>query len=180
MAERILYFTADSTPTEAELAEIETLRTLAEKPYVVTVHNGDMEPDYMVQGDYVMGAAPDAYQGIPVFDIEGAQAPDLEPGQAIVSDGSAIDVANTSGTVSVSGSTASVSLAGTDAVVSDAGTVDVGGVAATLSVSGNALSGVSLPGASGVVSDGDTFSTANGTVTLSVSGGTVTATYTAS
>lgn len=179
MAEHILYFTAESVPTEAELAEIDTLNALTEKPYHVTVHNGAMEPDYIATGDYAMGSIPGAYSELPVFDPEAAQAPDLEPGEAIVTDGDAIDVATSAGTVSVSSGVASVSLAGTDAVVSDSDTVDVGGVTATLSIAGNALSGVSLPGASAVVSDGDTFDTANGTVTLSVSGGTVTATYAA-
>lgn len=92
MTKRILYFTAGAALTEQEKADIEALNALAEPQYRVTVHNGDVDPDYLVPGDFAAGAVPDDYEELPVFDPENPPGPELPDTQAIVTDGQSLEV----------------------------------------------------------------------------------------
>lgn len=87
---KIIYFTAGTTPTEQEAADIAFLNALVGQ-YELNVSNGAVVPnlgaDVIETCDYVAGTIPTAYDAVDEFDIT---APPLPPAmiatQAVVTD----------------------------------------------------------------------------------------------
>ncbi|HBP4991384.1 hypothetical protein DZ952_011980 [Pseudomonas aeruginosa] len=152
MTQQILFFTAGAALTEEEKAVVEQLNALTLPSYSVTVHNGAVEPDYLVPGDYVAGAIPQPYISLPVFDPDNPPLPPVGEDRVVVSDGANVPVLPDSGSTELA--------------------------AATAAVAAGALSGVRLPATAAVVINGQDISVAGGTVTLSVAANVVTAAFT--
>ncbi|EMF0829280.1 hypothetical protein [Pseudomonas aeruginosa] len=152
MTQRILFFTAGAALTEEEKAVVEQLNALTPPAYSVTVHNGAVEPDYVVPGDYAAGAIPQAYAGLPVFDPDNPPSPAVGEGQVVVSNDATVSVLPASGSMAL--------------------------VSGTADVASGALAGIRLAATAAVVANGQTISVAGGTVTLSVAANVVTAVFT--
>lgn len=130
---RILYFTAGHKATGGEISAINAINALAIAPYEVLVMNATASPAYgagNIDGDYVAGTIPTAYNDAEVFPIfDHLNPPDqtnLIATQAIVSDTEVIVVKNSAGDVSKNGvavvtsnNVDEVALAATEAIVSD-------------------------------------------------------------
>lgn len=87
---KIIYFTAGTTPTEEEAADIAFLNALVGQ-YELNVSNGAVAPnlgtDEIKTCDYVAGTIPAAYEEVEEFDVT---APPIPPAmiatQAVVTD----------------------------------------------------------------------------------------------
>ncbi len=95
--QRIVYFTAGTTPTSGELADIAKLNAAAEAAYEVTVANGAAnakygETDRLIPCDLVAGTVPTEYNAIDVIDPDAIPARGLSDTQAVVENGEALTV----------------------------------------------------------------------------------------
>ncbi|QEG09329.1 virion structural protein [Xanthomonas phage Samson] len=100
--QRIVYFTAGTTPTSGELADIAKLNAAAEAAYEVTVVNGAANAKYgetnrLIPCDLVAGTVPTIYNAKEVIDPDAIPARGLAATEAIVQAGTPIAI--TGGTV---------------------------------------------------------------------------------
>jgi hypothetical protein len=99
MTANIIYFTASDIPTTQELADIDAWNAFA-GAYSVTVANGakapglglDSEGDpFLSNASFVAGTVPAIYSEIPVATIADLSGITLDPNQAIITDGDALE-----------------------------------------------------------------------------------------
>jgi len=155
MTKRILFFTAGAALTEQEKATIEALNALTEPAYQVTVHNGDIDPDFVVPGDFAVGSIPTTYGSLPVFDPANPPTPPIGDDKAIVSNGQALSVSLNGTAQQITPTVAAGALTAlqtpvTAAVVANAGTAPVQNSAGaavgtgTITVANRAVSNIRL------------------------------------
>lgn len=88
---KVIFFTAGTTATAGEIADIAKLNAAAEAQYEVIVANGAAnaqygETDRIIPSDFVAGTVPTKYNAVDVIDPDAIPNQALLPTQAIVSD----------------------------------------------------------------------------------------------
>lgn len=106
MSKKIIYFTAGSSPTAGELADIAALNSLAGPEYVVNVSNGAVDSGLgtIEASDYAAGTIPGDYSAVDVFSIANPPRPaSMIATQAVVYDTQALVIGTTTYTFTVAG-----------------------------------------------------------------------------
>lgn len=104
MSKKIIYFTAASSPTSGELADIAALNGLSGPEYVVNVSNGSVDSGFgsIESSDYVAGTVPGDYSGVTAFNISNPPRPaSLPSNQAVVFSTQALVIGATTYTFTV-------------------------------------------------------------------------------
>lgn len=149
--QRILYFTAGTTATTLELADIDKLNAAAAPDFEIIVLNGAAnseygEPDRLIPCDFVAGTIPTIYSAIEEAD------PDALPGQPLVN-GESVIVRNSVGAdghastaVVTNGALVGINLGATVAMVDHGETLGVTGTGtqATFTVFNGVITAITL------------------------------------
>lgn len=150
--QKIIYFTAGTTPTEEELADINALNALAAAQYDVNVSNGSVPSglgdDAIEASDFVAGTIPDAYEAVDIFDINNPPEPSNLPAtQAVVSDEDVLRLDDVDYEFTVEGndiSAIAVTLPSTQAIVSDEQEIVIGEDTFTITVAGGVITAIDV------------------------------------
>lgn len=94
---KVIFFTAGTTATAGEIADIAKLNAAAEAQYEVIVANGAANAQYgdtdrIIPSDFVAGTVPTKYNAVDVIDPDAIPNQALTPTQAIVNDAEALTV----------------------------------------------------------------------------------------
>lgn len=94
---KVIFFTAGTTATAGEIADIAKLNAAAEAQYEVIVANGAANAQYgdtdrIIPSDFVAGTVPTKYNAVDVIDPDAIPNQALAPTQAIVNDAEALTV----------------------------------------------------------------------------------------
>lgn len=191
MSKKIIYFTASSSPTAGEVADIAALNAMAGPEYVVNVSNGAVDSGLgkIESSDYVAGTVPGDYSAVGVFSIANPPRPaSLPSNQAVVFDAQAINVENSAGALDSpatavvgAGVLTSVKLGDTKSIVTQGDTINVENSAgaldspATATVALGVVTGVQLSATKTIVTHGQAIVIGPTTYTFTVVGGVITA-----
>lgn len=94
---KVIFFTAGTTATAGEIADIAKLNAAAEAQYEVIVANGAANAQYgdtdrIIPSDFVAGTVPTKYNAVNVIDPDAIPNQALTPTQVIVNDAQALTV----------------------------------------------------------------------------------------
>ena len=203
MTDKVLYFIAGNVPTVSELADIALLNAAAEPVYEIGVRSNLQPAEYGVDrlepAVYVAGTVPETFTDAvdenddPIYtEIDPENLPDgggdLEPTDAIVSNGGSVTVTHNNGGTPRTGTVAvadnavtGITLPVSVTTIANSNAVQIRNSAGANAKAGTAVvaatgvfTGVNLPAASAIVDNNQSIPITGGTVVLTVANGVIT------